>query len=127
MPLNVDQISTGSLSVNGTEINKNGGLPYKVYTALLTQSGTDAPVATVLENTIGNIIWTRVNAGQYECQLIDAFVEDKTGILTTSTADGYTEAYWNNVNTCQIITFNTSGVYTDGYLYKQLVEIRVYN
>ena len=39
MPLNVDKISTGSLSVNGTEINKNGGLPYKVYTALLTQSG----------------------------------------------------------------------------------------
>lgn len=26
---------------------------YKVYTALLTQSGTDAPVATVLENTLG--------------------------------------------------------------------------
>jgi hypothetical protein len=24
MPLNVDRISTGSLSVNGTEINKNG-------------------------------------------------------------------------------------------------------
>jgi hypothetical protein len=39
MPLNVDKISTGFLSVNGTEINKNGGLPYKVYTALLTQSG----------------------------------------------------------------------------------------
>ena len=27
--------------------------PYKVYTALLTQSSTDAPVATVLENTLG--------------------------------------------------------------------------
>lgn len=44
MPLNVDKISTGSLSVNGTEINKNGGLPYKVYTALLTQSGGDDPI-----------------------------------------------------------------------------------
>jgi len=43
MPLNVDKISTGSLSVNGTEINKNGGLPYKIYTALLTQSGGDDP------------------------------------------------------------------------------------
>ena len=41
MPLKVDKLSTGSLSVNGTEINKNGGLPYKVYTALLTQSGGD--------------------------------------------------------------------------------------
>jgi hypothetical protein len=27
--------------------------PYKVYTALLTQTETDAPVATVLENTLG--------------------------------------------------------------------------
>ena len=26
--------------------------PYKVYTALLTQSGTNAPVATVLENSV---------------------------------------------------------------------------
>lgn len=26
---------------------------YKVYTALLTQTGTNAPVATVLENTLG--------------------------------------------------------------------------
>ena len=39
MPLNVDKISTGSLSVNGTEIT--GNAPYKVYTALLTQNGGD--------------------------------------------------------------------------------------
>jgi hypothetical protein len=31
----------------------NALLPYKVYKALLTQSGTDAPVATVLQNTLG--------------------------------------------------------------------------
>jgi len=40
--------------------------PYKVYTALLTQSGTDAPVATVLENTLGgNVTYTRAQAGNY--------------------------------------------------------------
>lgn len=38
---------------------------YKVYTALLTQSGTDAPVATVLENTLGDIVWTRDSVGIY--------------------------------------------------------------
>ena len=38
--------------------------PYKVYTALLTQSGTNAPVATVLENTLGGeIVWSRINPG----------------------------------------------------------------
>ena len=40
--------------------------PYKVYTALLTQSSADAPVAKVLENTLGELpIWTRVNRGRY--------------------------------------------------------------
>ena len=35
-------------------------VPYKVYTALLTQTGTTDPVATVLENTLGfNINITR--------------------------------------------------------------------
>jgi hypothetical protein len=42
MPLNVDKISTGSLSVNGTDIT--GNAPYKVYTALLTQSGGTDPL-----------------------------------------------------------------------------------
>lgn len=37
----------------------------KVYRALLTQSGTDAPVATELENSIGSVVWTRGSAGSY--------------------------------------------------------------
>jgi hypothetical protein len=41
MPFKIDTIETDNLSVNGTQITENGGLPYKVYTALLTQSGTD--------------------------------------------------------------------------------------
>jgi len=63
MPLNVDKISTGLLSVNGTEI---GQPSYKVYTALLTQTGTDAPVATVLENTLGiNLTFSYLAVGVY--------------------------------------------------------------
>ena len=37
---------------------------YKVYTASLTQTGTDAPVANVLENTIGDIVWTYSSDGR---------------------------------------------------------------
>jgi hypothetical protein len=51
--------------------------PYKVYTALLTQIGTDAPVATVLENTIGDIIWSYIDVGQYRATLTGAFPIDK--------------------------------------------------
>lgn len=46
--------------------------PYKVYTALLTQSGTDAPVATVLENTLGfDIQWQRLQSGFYYAHIYD--------------------------------------------------------
>ena len=40
-------------------------LGYRNYTALLTQTGTDAPVATVLENTLGNITWEYDGVGNY--------------------------------------------------------------
>lgn len=53
-----------------------GGL---VYTALLSQSGTDAPVATVLENTLGGaVVWTRNGVGDYRATLAGAFTENKT-------------------------------------------------
>lgn len=42
---------------------------YKEYVALLTQTGTSAPVATVLNatasNYLGNITWTRGTGGPY--------------------------------------------------------------
>ena len=40
--------------------------PYKVYTALLTQTGTNPPVATVLENTLGvNLTFSYLAIGVY--------------------------------------------------------------
>lgn len=54
-------------------------LPYKVYSALLTQSGTDAPIATVLENTLGGTVaWRREAVGVYYGTLVGAFTKDKT-------------------------------------------------
>lgn len=46
----------------------------KVYRALLTQTGTDDPVATVLENTLGgDVVWTYNAEGTYIGTLADAF------------------------------------------------------
>lgn len=54
----------------------------KVYRALLTQSGVNAPTASVLENTLGGaIVWARVGLGQYEGTLTGAFPASKTFIL----------------------------------------------
>ncbi len=51
----------------------------KVYTALITQSGTNDPVATIVgENTIGSIVWTRVGVGLYYGTLASAFPVNKT-------------------------------------------------
>ena len=54
--------------------------PYKSYVALLTQVGTNPPTANVLENTLGNIVWTRVGVGTYCGTLTGALTTDKTFI-----------------------------------------------
>lgn len=55
-----------------------GSASYLVYTALLSQSGTDAPVATVLENTIGAVTTDRSSAGSYSMLSDNLFTANKT-------------------------------------------------
>jgi hypothetical protein len=50
----------------------------KRYIAILNQNGTADPVAIVLENNLGNIVWTRGAAGEYLGTLSGAFQEEKT-------------------------------------------------
>lgn len=58
---------------------------YKVYTALLTQTGTDAPVATVLENTLGGaVVWSYMSVGVYEATLAGAFTSSKTVVFVNN-------------------------------------------
>lgn len=51
----------------------------KLYVALLTQTGTDAPVATVLQNDLGGtVVFTYSGAGDYSGTLAGAFLAAKT-------------------------------------------------
>jgi len=51
----------------------------KVYKALLTQTGTSAPVATVLVNTLsGTPVWSYNSVGQYILTLTGEFIATKT-------------------------------------------------
>ena len=72
-----------------------GGVPSSdamVYRAILNQSGTSAPVATVLENTLGGtVIWARTNVGAYEGQLAGSFPVNGTIISQQSWSD------WTNL------------------------------
>lgn len=68
----------GTSGASGTS-GAAGGASYLVYTALLTQTGTDAPVATVLQNTLGGpVVWTYNDVGSYVGTLSGAFTVDKT-------------------------------------------------
>ena len=105
---------------------------YKVYTALLTQSGTDAPVATVLENTLGgDVVWDRGGTGYYIGTLTGAFTLNKTGFTIqppSNFADtGYFETNDVTVNTVEFTYAKASGGAADNVLLNTLIEIRVYN
>jgi len=114
------------------------GLPqYKVYTALLTQTGTDAPVATVLENTLGGtVVWSYVAGGRYIGTLSGAFTVNKTAIFCNLGVDlsaptvARMEAYRNNANTVEVLVYDTvndAGMDdTLGDNGTSLIEIRVY-
>lgn len=106
---------------------------YKVYTALLTQSGTDAPTAIVLENTLGfDILWQYNNVGNYAVDYSIIFDSNKTacfispnlGSANISAIAGPGFIILNVVD----YNGNPANGGTDNifYLYKSLVEIRVY-
>jgi len=87
-------------------------LGYKVYSGLFTQAGTDAPVVTVLENTIGDIVWSRDTLGNYRGTLIGAFTAGK------STFNGMTSFAGNST---KMETFNDlSGNIT--YMYGDIFD-----
>ena len=80
----------------------------KMYLALLTQSGTDAPVATVLQNTLGGtVVWTRAGVDSYRGTLSNAFTENKTFIqpgfpVSLNHLDGTIFIYRISVNVIEI-------------------------
>lgn len=109
--------------------------PYKIYTFLATQTSTNAPTVTVLENTLGGtVVWTYDSAGVYVGTLAGAFTVNKTVIPQHGTSNNEAGAdYYLNVgrtddNSIYVETALTStSVSTDGLLTAKLIEIRVYN
>ena len=108
-------------------------LPYKSYVASITQTGTAAPVATVLENTLGGTVgWVRLVDGQYIGTLTGAFTTNKTACFIASRRpDEYVQQYEYfienlNINNIQLVSAGPSGAY-DSLLLNKIIEIRVYN
>ena len=116
---------------------------YKIYTALLTQSGENAPTAIELENTIGNISFTYTSVGTYEMNLPISIDVDKTflyigngpsiqGRLFTE-EEGFKTISFNvtsGVSSILLLFTSTDGTganYLNNKFNKTPIEIRVYN
>lgn len=104
----------------------------KTYRALLTQRGSDAPVATILENSLGNIKWAYVEEGIYVGELTNAFPELKTLLSQPATSGDETtfgrQLFFSrqNDNTLSLVTFNGQGQPENGLLNATGVEVVVY-
>lgn len=96
---------------------------YKVYIALLTQTGTAAPVATVIKNTLsGTPVWSRVSATDMRATLTGEFIADKTTVFISNGANGAFSAGSERLDD-DTIKLSPPG---DSQISKASIEIRVY-
>lgn len=117
------------------KIIKSTILGYKVYSALLTQSGTDDPIVILLQNEIDNdITITRDSVGNYLISSnLSVFTEDKTfvlmGVADSINVTNQSIEYRINWQNDGMIYLNTlsKDANEDNCLYKTAIEIRVYN
>jgi hypothetical protein len=115
----------------------NVARPYKVYVALMTQSGGLDPNITILENTIGNIVWTYESDGFFTATLAGAFTLNKTAIFPVMFGDDNSTPFHSygvctDSNYIELYVWNASGstqpsILGDGNNLKCPIEIRVYN
>lgn len=105
-----------------------GAPQYKVYTALLTQVGTNAPDEVVLENTIGDITLEYDSVGVYSLNLEGGFPEDKTCIIFQTGNDSQYAVFEVYRFSDDKIIIDDGVNLTDGRMdIKRAIEVRVYN
>lgn len=110
--------------------------PYKVYRALINQTGTGDPTVVVYENTTGaNFSFTRDDVGEYFLEITGdtsafpppspsdvtiAFYNVSQNILISGQFDNETEVVLSSI-------VSSTGVPTDGVITNVIVEIKSYN
>lgn len=103
--------------------NKSGG--YRIYSALLNQTGTADPVAIEQENNIGKIVWTRAGIGLYNATLIGTFKVGKTTLDVgplSGVVVSVNEIEFFRVSDDVVVLKTT----VDAILVDQLVTIKIY-
>ncbi len=102
-----------------------GTLGYTLYSALLTQTGTNAPVATQLQNTIaGTMTWARTGSGIYTVTNSGTpFTADKVQVFLNGGNNDGAVIRWVRTST-SVITLTTSA---DAKITAGSLEIRIYS
>ena len=111
---------------------------YKVYTALVTQSGTNPPTSTILSNdTTLTFTWSYVDVGIFDINISSAI--DLNKVLVLSSIQFYNGPgttilliFEQNSSTTTKLRFKCSqlagsGIFNNGLLLNHGLEIRVYN
>lgn len=106
-----------------------GASSYKVWTALLSQSGSNNPTAIVQENTlITNPVITRVYTGYFEIELGTAVWHKIFVILTPTSAGTISSEIDGSIVRIRTQELNAAPyVNSDNIIYNVPIEIRVYN
>lgn len=106
---------------------------YKEYFAIISQTGTNAPTATVVYSSLpGTLAYSYVSTGLYELTLTGAFLSGTTqsfcnfSVGNTANPSQYMTIYRYSNDALRIKTFDT-GTATNGLLNLAYIYIRVYD
>lgn len=134
-PDNYDLTIYGAPNNNaGTSFICTVTVPTLPYTSSLELSvNYGAPVATVLENTIGDITFAFAGDGQYDINSNNLFTDKKTFILVGSTGDDiYSQTMIGacariNNNQLRLVSSLLDNSFSNNMFVNTSIEIRVYN
>ena len=112
-----------------SDISSLANIGYTVYTAALTQTGNNAPVASVLQNTTGGVFtWSYVSTGKYRVTVSNITLPaNKVVIFENATGDLNLGGKITSTTVIDIDQFSSGGGgYADGMLAGTSIEIRIY-
>ena len=110
------------------EFANSYSLGYTVYTALITQAGAAAPVATILQNTTGlTFAWTKLGTGQFVATVTGTpFVEGKFWAMSSAKVPQVTSIVRTSTNTCRLDVIESQNGNALNSLVEGYIEIRIY-
>lgn len=117
---------------NGTKFIANQTISFIGIVDCALSYNTGAPVATILENTIGNIWFSYNGVGDYYAYSNTLFTQNKTVVLLgTLTVNSYDHTFVTNNglsdSSCAITVQDSGWTLRDDELNNTPIEIRVYN